>query len=146
MKTKTKPKTKRRKLNTKLLRKIRNRILARPRQFLMSRYYSKVTDIGKKPSHCGTAACIAGWAVALHKNINPAQASEEYINDFSSMWIKATKLIGLENRHAAASLFTSHNWPRNFYYAYITALSNRNHAQAARVAADRINHLIRTGK
>jgi hypothetical protein len=54
------------KMNTQLLQKVKQNILDHPDQFYMGGFFSAYTANGKAGG-CGTAACIAGWAVYLHR-------------------------------------------------------------------------------
>lgn len=119
-----------------LLRKVKKKILDKPRSFEMSSWVMPNNAIA-----CGTTGCIAGWVVMLS---SPGlqdlvrQGKHGYVD-----WRKeATKKLGIESAQAA-SLFLDDFWPWKYGAGLIEAGSNK---QKARVAANRIEHFIRTGK
>lgn len=138
-KSKLKPKT------IKLLRQIKRKILAEPRQFVMGGYFKQ--HVRWKIPNCGTAACIAGHALALRIKANPAKARDVFTG-----WEQSTvaaKYLGLDTQQADNLFHVSH-WPRRFkkdawedssdFDSSGTAISN------AKRAARRIEHFIKTGK
>lgn len=95
-------------VNRELLLKVKAKILAEPAQFEMeylfkgrdSFGYLKIAwaaheragfrpltaflDVPREVPNCGTAACIAGWAVAVHLGENPMVAESKFnANDFN---------------------------------------------------------------
>ena len=98
-------------MNVKLLKRIKEQILAEPAQFVMSTYFSDnvlENDIPRKIPNCGTAACIAGWACTLDLKITPALASKQaHVQD------KAESLLKLY-RGQAERLFLVSYWPEPF--------------------------------
>jgi hypothetical protein len=127
------------KLNVRLLRRIQRRILKEPRQFQMDDLYSATDDFGKEvTANCGTAACIAGWAVALSSGISPREASILDSTGQQNTWGLAVKKLGLES---GRPLFLVYEWPGKFWAAYERAKTNR---QQAKVAVARIEHFIKT--
>jgi len=89
--------------------------------------------------NCGTAACIAGWAVALHKKLNPAKASQ-----FSGPWDVALKVLRLNNCNDGGRLFHIDNWPEQFYDEYNNAMRAKDAKGMAVAASKRIDHFIAT--
>lgn len=136
-------KTKKLKMNVRLLRRIQKRILAEPRQFQMLQVFSNSIKSGRKIPHCGTAACIVGWGIALRAKLKPSLANEA-MGDCSRK-IKTTdeaKIFDLE-RDASARLVYFDQWPRKF--RKIPEIKEGT-AAFARQAARRIDHFIKTGE
>lgn len=138
--TKTKPA--KRKLNVNLLRKIQKHILEEPKRFFMAAYLdqgrpgsrtSEFRDQAKRFPSCGTTACIAGWA-----NILTGARSNEEICDSE----RAVSRLGIE-RGRRAQLFLDSDWPQPFSSNYERAMTP---AKRAKIAAARIEHLIKTGE
>lgn len=138
------------KLNVKLLRRIKRHILAEPKRFLMTCTVLKARsqaewkheldmksadDASKVRPPCGTAACIAGWA-GLFTNCR----YQGY-----SLLNHAARVLGVEQTPSWAghTLFSSCAWPHPFASRYIQAKSP---ARRAKIAAERIEHLITTGE
>ncbi len=105
-------------MNIKLLEKIKLAIRAYPNQFDMSNWFDK--------NECGTTACIAGWAVALNKNLPLNQAEDACI----ACEREAMKALGL-TFDEGQRLFYLGKWPPQFVY------DSRN-------AVARIEHFIQT--
>ncbi len=139
------------KINVRLLRRIQKHILEEPRRFFMSgvfiyarnqKHWKRKTighsDTSPSPvmPPCKMAACIAGWA-----NILTGHASEGLIH--------AAKILGLsyipdgDRESLANRVFIAGYWPRPFWSRYKNARTTRGRA---RVAVDRIEHLIKTGE
>lgn len=116
-------------MNTKLLRRIQKQILKEPKQFDMSWWFSTSPHI----PNCGTAACVAGWVMALHRGCSPHQASRLEIVDVSSY---AQKLLSITPAQAQR-LFHAEYWPRRF---------RRYSANSPKQAVARIEHFIKTGE
>ena len=128
-------------INTKLLRAIQRRIKKEPKQFIMYWYFRK--DERHIPN-CGTAACIAGWAVTLTKTKSKKPSDtiaglpcvcESDFGDYD-IWIKAGRALRLTD-DVAHALFKENNWPAKFQGSSRT-LAKRGIA--------RIDHLIKTGE
>lgn len=147
------------KLNIKLLKRIKRAILKRPDQFEMSWWFSDLHYVNRyrqgrgqppleKIGACGTAGCIAGWAVALHlrkphDKINLSQAKQSSTTH-GAYYVSSTaaKLLGIDdNQQASDNLFGLAWWPDEFKLRYRSAKTVQEQAQ---VAADRIDHYIRT--
>lgn len=140
-----------RKINVRLLRKIQRAIMERPDQFEMSMWFShylmfRDQDQAVPAGGCGTAACIAGWAITLNsKTPKPAVVCDRLHRSFQwsfsdRVFEKAQRLLGLSEGQAR-SLFMDEHWPEPFYENY-----NKTNKPAvrARVACQRIDHFIKT--
>lgn len=140
-------KTRKPKLNVRLLRRIQRHILDEPRRFFMlgavatgppgqcfNKYHCWARDLSDIAPACGTAACIHGW-LGVFSGKTPNQ-----ITSLSLSW-SADKL-GL-SRDAAETLFLIDQWPIKFRYRYENA---KTPAGRARAADRRIEWLITTGK
>ncbi len=134
-------------LNVKLLRKVKAQILKEPAQFAMTKWFTRdiaqanefaeVLDIRRRViPNCGTAACIAGWAVAIHKESNPELVARSYYMPYD-----ANDALDLDDDNSHL-LYHVARWPRKFLERWRRA---RSMAARARVAADRIEHFIATG-
>lgn len=128
-------------MNTKLLRKIKKHILEEPKRFVMHSliltkdhgYTDTYTDDANKTTKfaaCGTAACIAGWATIL----SGKKEGEVDVWDFGS------KVLELNNIQTL-NLFDDDSWPQNFGRAFHSSKSRKKRAE---IAADRIEHFIKT--
>lgn len=115
-------------MNKPLLREVKAAILAQPDAFRMDTW------------SCGTAHCIAGWALLLRDIPLVADgwltASEEPTGDVAQELLEITRL----QRYA---LFSNHRWPYSFQRRYLCAETHRERAQ---VAAERIDHFLKTGE
>ncbi len=139
-----------RKLNVRLLRKIERHILAEPRRFFMAglvatgepgkkfdefeRKYNR--DLSPIVPPCGTAACIAGWTGLL------LGKTEDEIMNLPFDW--HAKQLGLGAKFGDgvdSPLFYADSWPEPFKTRYANA---RTPSQRAKIAAARIEHLIKT--
>lgn len=137
-------------MNIKLLKKIRREILRRPKQFNMN-YWFRYSP--KEISHCGTSACIAGWALTFgQKTTKPIDAAKSLESEFGTAFIfqlgrwnanitkQAEELLELTELQAQ-KLFFHTEWPENFKKAYIHGKTSTARAKAA---AARIDHFIAT--
>jgi hypothetical protein len=123
-------------MKTKLLRKVQQHILEEPRRLNMRTFRTEVTGFYETDPPCGTTACIAGWAGLL--NDPPSR----HMN-----WQEGREVLGL-SRPQSERLFTppefgpaTHCWPKEFRRRYNLA---RSPAGRAKVAAERIEHFIKT--
>lgn len=136
-------------MNVKLLRKIKRHILAEPLRFMMATWIRRkfrgfgsfTGDGGKRQgfAECGTAACIGGWAVILSK----ISDSDINMHSGSDIMSKASALLELSSSQAPR-LFLTDYWPQPFRHDYNS--QNTTPKTRARIAADRIEHLIKTGE
>lgn len=143
-------------MNIDLLLKVKARILQAPSQFVMNTSYANThtnreqhTIFGKAPSddidrdtieNCGTAACIAGWAVAISRDTNP----KSMLDQFGDLWdlVQSTAADKLElDSEQCDKLFHISGWPRKFRERWYDATTLE---QRALVAADRIDYFIET--
>lgn len=130
-------KSKKSKLNVRLLRRIKRNFLNEPKRLFMGGYIYHgapgkrfIGDNGKQYfPKCGTVGCIAGWACLLSGNGEPTFAYEP-----------AAELLQLER---PATLFFEDSWPEPFASQYQLAKSA---AKRAEIVAERIEHLITTGE
>lgn len=130
-------------MNVRLLRKVKNHILEEPRRFIMrtwllTREYvggpSYPSDNGAKEvkfAKCGTAACIAGWAVLLH---------DKRITNYDEIARRASELLELDEMKSYR-LFGATWWPEPFGSQYRKA---KTPTARAKIAAARIEHYIKT--
>lgn len=140
-------------LNVKLLRRVKNRILKEPRQFIMESVYARAehvltfsgyghyhADLARKTiPNCGTAACIAGWTEALALKTRPSKLVGTY--PYFGSEDAAGRRLGLDDWYAGHRLFRTASWPEKFQRAWDAA---KTHKARAKVAADRIEHFIKT--
>lgn len=128
------------KMNVRLLRRVQKKILKEPEQFLMERWYEHNPET---VPNCGTAACIAGWAVALERRLTPEQARKKIYNPgtISDFIDYAASLLNIGRRDAEA-LFSRDAWPDDLNSEYNK--NRNNHKARARIAAERIDRFIET--
>lgn len=124
-------------MNTQLLERIRDCILQNPESFEMLYFvdgdFYIDSDTGA-PAECGTSACIAGWAVAIHDRVH-LKSVEFQIRK------RATEVLGITDEQADRLFFTP-NWPKSLYDRYFDASIDQIYAAAASIAAERINNFI----
>lgn len=138
------------KLNVWLLRKIQAHITEEPRRFFMdwfevhgnstAGWFFKWRDLASTVPSCGTAACIAGWANGL------TGARQGDWDDLE----RAMNKLGIEEDWRKGSKNTTFNyvidfnyWPSPYAARYGKA---RTPKMRAKVACQRIDHLIATGE
>lgn len=127
-------------MNTKLLLEVQKHILEEPRRLVMSRLAVKkgevcsAPDMPKSFAKCGTAACIAGWILILSGN-KPFTETEDGNGSET-----AERLLRLPT-DSADRLFHVFMWPERFKHEYNSA---KTPAKRASVAANRIDHFIKT--
>lgn len=121
-------------MNTELLMEVRQRILDEPRQFDMDVFFESHADI----PNCGTAACIAGWAIALSEKTTPKEAKNRNFSlDYEILAVRALRI----DFHQANRLFYVGTWPAEFQSRFRMSVESDERAQ---VAAERIDHFIKT--
>ena len=131
-------------MNVKLLRKIQKHILAEPRRLAMCDWiqrgkpgqeltFQDGSVIGQTYAECGTAACIAGWAVILSSKRTP--------KDSDTVLDRAIKILGITEYQSDSLFLRSLGWPQKFSQAYLAA---KTPSGKARVAVRRIDHFIKT--
>jgi hypothetical protein len=140
-------KKQKRKLNVRLLREVTKHILEEPRRLVMR--HVSITPYSDESSFsgdgcraqeyppCGTAACIAGWTMLLSGE-KPYDARTQKSSDTT----RAGKLLGIDDDEQDALFFVS-EWPHQFFHRYWNAGTPRGRAK---IASDRIEHFIKTGK
>jgi hypothetical protein len=129
--------------NLTLFRKVRNRILRIPEAYDQEVYGAK-----SRKASCGARTCLAGNALIEAGFCTP----QELIRNESGVGAErfsafdvAAELLGL-TRFEASTLFDplpSYDWPEPFGSRWHEAKTKE---QQARVAADYINRIIKTGK
>ena len=128
-------------MNTKKLLRVKASILKHPGQFVMHSYFSKLNSLGKPATKCGTAACIAGWAIANEykdKTLKEVTTGDwRYLIEPSD---KAVQILDISYPESYR-LFNQDNWPDEFKYAWWKA---KTAEQKAKVAAERIDFFIKT--
>jgi hypothetical protein len=119
----------------KKLRAIQEKIGAEPTQFVMEQIFDSLLP-GIEIANCGTAACIAGWAIVLAEGTSPKQASYTY--NINQIVVSAQTELELSMDQAR----------RLFYFAGWPARYKRNReegtAKFARQAIRRIDYFIKT--
>lgn len=118
-------------LNIDLLQKVKAAILAEPEHFDMS-WWTQEND-------CGTAGCIAGWAVALAGGKSLGLVHARRLAGHIAQEARDSLQISQEESN---KLFLGEYWPEPFRSRYTDAKSKR----WASIAADRIDHFIATGE
>lgn len=132
-------------INKELLQKVRDHILEEPRRYNQETYFTEETD-----APCGTAACIAGWAVLLGQG-EPSRAPcpcDDSDCMGLPMWRRdAVGLLGL-NQMEASVLFnaSAYHWPEPFRTRFQMASAVEDAVERARAAADYIDWIIANGK
>lgn len=120
-------------------------ILAEPSQFVMGSFFTRQPEFGGgsgirkkyRIGKCGTAACIAGWAVTHARACSPEDGRRLGVDEASIArhWFMLT--IEQSQR-----LFFTSGWPLRYQNRYHQA---KNPEQRAKVAAARIRYFINTG-
>ncbi len=132
-------------MNIPLLRRIQKRILKEPRQFQMDNWFNHSPSVYP---NCGTAACIAGWAVTMSmKKGNPKKICQLLTGALTTDWTdndkitrKAMKFLQLDTPEAAKRLFIQSRWPSVFRFHP----SSEGTPEYAANAVARIDHFIAT--
>lgn len=135
-------------MNVKLLRKVRDQILAEPAQFVMGDFYvnwldgdaDDDVDISREIPYCG-AGCIAVQAIAISQGCTPAEVGK------IDLWVAgslAADLLDLPHHNTEfwePPLFLVEGWPEKFGRAWSRAKTTQ---QRAKVAAAVIEDYIAT--
>lgn len=133
-------------MNIPLLKRVKRAILKRPGQFEMGSFFADILSFnnGTKEipaSRCGTAACIAGWAVHLSEEAktlkDTCRAQSNRSDDIEERALDVLQLTPGEGH----SLFYHRWWPEKFCLPYDKATSATTRAK---VAAARIDWFIKT--
>ena len=133
--------------NIRLLRRIQKAILAHPDQFNMDWWFQSRASNGAPAGGCGTAGCIAGWAFFLTKKHKTLRETElnTYNIDKTEIGAKLLRIPLTRSDHFDRNhpLFFVKDWPIKFRAAYHNA---KTPSGAAKAAARRIDHFIKTGE
>jgi len=134
-------------MNTRLLRRIQRAILARPDQFEMDWWFQRTLRLGGKAipaSGCGTAACIAGWAIVLSqtKRLKHGDVQRADVRHTGSYCDTGKRLLKLDELQTEL-LFAVSAWPYRFLESYDSAPTP---LARAKVAVARINYFIKHGE
>lgn len=126
-------------MNIELLEKIKKQILEEPRQFIMTSFFVKNHPLDReKIPNCGTAACIAGWALAISSNKNPKQCYDSITPPIAlSTPSQAQTLLDIPN----GNLFYVDGWPFEFQKEWYFIC---NKQERAKVAVRVIDDYIKT--
>ena len=135
-------------MNTALLRKIKQLVLAEPKRVDMEAWaYHCERRNGGPP--CGTVGCIAGWAVILDQEgkTMAERYNKAVEHDFFATGKRLLKLTTGQAKRLFYAEFNFENndysfWPEDLVDAYDSARSPK---AKARVVAQRIDRFIRTG-
>jgi hypothetical protein len=134
-----KPKTKNKsKLNLRLLRRVASAIRKNPTQVNMGWWLQGNNPFSVPVKGCGTAGCIAGWAVALHHG-NRAKKIFRGLNR-ESIPETARTVLGIDYA-TSDKLFVVENWPRHWKIKLDTAKTPRAYAN---VVAKYIEYFLKT--
>lgn len=155
--TTTKTKSRRPQPNFKLLRRVRDAILAHPDQFVIDKVFSRRLEVPCPVGGCGTAACIAGWTLRLsgkHRTLSAARKALRTIRARASRGSGpdeldlAAKLLRIPPKPPfdrdwgsfPHPLFFLDCWPGRFQTAWC---ETKTPQEQAAVAAARIDDFIR---
>lgn len=132
-------------MNAELLLKVKQAVLEHPSQFTMERWFADYDSTGMRAIGCGTAACIAGWTIAINsaqKECVPINLRKAWCNTYSEETTSsdAAELLGL-HRSIVNELFLITWWPMEFSRKWHEAHTAQEKAQ---VAAARIDDFIKT--
>lgn len=130
-------------MNTKLLRKVKEHILAEPRRLMMAWFIEKRLGLnhrihirGTRKTRpfpkCDTAACVAGWTCLLNDRNFPKQDGISWSNT-------ARELLGI-TAEQGNRLFVPSLWPKKF----LRGIADDGRPSTAKIAAARIEWFIRT--
>lgn len=129
-------------INVKLFRQIKKRILDEPRQFDMSMFFN--TDPYMDIPNCGTAACIAGWAITLSKTPDKKPSTASHAYHYSGDILDgACKELGISPSQGERLFFDLH-WPRPYGTEFREQSKQSNKTGQAKVAARFIDEIIKT--
>lgn len=130
-------------MNIRRLRRIAKIITQKSTQFDMAMWFQsnercvafeEATNGHNPQTHCGTVACIGGWACALY----PQEARKMSQRQLFSTGEVASKLLEL-NDMQKGNLFFPEEWPDKWRMQYASRKTNQGRAN---VAAKYIEHFI----
>ncbi len=128
-------------MNIELLEKTRDQILSHPDQVNMQDWFNHKNGLNEEAGGCGTAACIAGWALFVANN---AEKLTDLPIPFDAPARRAKEALWLSDAEADRLFFTV-SWPSPFGLALLRARTDfRTTTAYAQVVADRIDHFIKT--
>lgn len=145
-------------MNVEKLLQVKRTILRDPgSQFVMDSFFADAESIDsssieikrKKVANCGTAACIAGTAIAMEMFQNNRQEARRNRGAYAP-FDTAKKILDLNETQAeklfylvfqAPTLNPNREWPPQFRDAYLAAKTLK---ARKRIAAKRIDHFIKT--
>ena len=133
-------------MNIQILNEIKKKIKEEPYQFEMSEWFTTLLECkdSKPVPNCGTAACIAGWAISIHNKVNPREAYRIAIRSSMSQRTQACEILDI-NLEQGERLFMTYNWPEKFRLSKSgVAFKYLTKKQQAALAIKRINHFIKT--
>lgn len=127
-------------MNRNLLIQVRDTIAQRPGQFLMRTFFSHQTEQQNPAAECGTACCIAGWAITLKGEFATPMDAYDHYNESSSsnLWYAGRYALDLTDEQASR-LFEAGNWPAPFSGQFHHAQSDE---ETAAIAVKRIDHFL----
>lgn len=130
-------------LNVRLLREIATKL----RRLRHEDHYCQSVIVAK--TNCGTAACIAGWALVLSGEVHPKRKNFDRDSIDGKMLDRAGALLGLERRVSdghyhwlfatrpnADPLDTKALWPEEYARRWTDSLHSSNGERRSRIAAD----------
>jgi hypothetical protein len=124
-------------MNIKLLNQVAEAILDEPTKFDM-KWWTSPSDT----SPCGTAACIAGFAVAIKREFKTMRDMRRHHHSGKvNIRTAAIKHLGIKDADEECRLFGAGYWPIEFKFPYHEA---RTPEERADVAFWRIQHFIAT--
>jgi hypothetical protein len=126
-------------MNITALLEIKAAILSHPRQFQMDHTYATYLDDCTPAGGCGTAACIAGWAMFLRET-DSRMNERENMPSFELL-SRAASHLDVPN----GKLFLRGDWPDQFRLPYNSAIDACDSVRMAKIAADAIDDYISTG-
>lgn len=142
------------------LRKVREFILKHPQHFKMSEWWSLKGEGRYGSQTCGTTACIAGWYALTQRRVWKPMArgvaalthtKTGVTKDIRQLF--AEDVLGSDTIFDLAHLTNHYRWPEPFKSEFAAVAPEMREftgggdaRKAARVAARRITHFLRTGE
>ena len=129
-------------MNTELLKKIKEAILAEPRNFNMAMWILWDAD-----APCGTTACIGGWAAVIANELKDP-GEQRALQEGHQLGNRLTFENGTEalnlSKMEESRLCYDDNWPEPFRTRYSEASDRDDRQLMAQIAAERIDYFIAT--
>ncbi len=128
----------------RLLRRVKRQILNEPASY--NQNYFGIRDLR---SPCGTAACIAGWCDIFANRVRDLESWAEKARFGWSVELRANRALGLKAGDTRWLFATPQlGWPEPFKSQWAQTFKlgadAKIRAQRAQIAAERIEHFIRT--